>query len=72
MEAYSVFFCGYDEPSTDLCLHKLYRDGFANAVLNNGMKLYNELCNLSKYSYAMKKGLTKQNYTKYTKKVVLA
>ena len=38
---------------------KLYRDGFANAVLNNGMKLYNELCNLSKYSYAMKKGLTK-------------
>ncbi len=51
---------------------KLYRDGFANAVLNNGMKLYNELCNLSKYSYAMKKGLTKQNYTKYTKKVVLA
>ncbi len=32
-------------------------------------KLYNELCNLSKYCYAMKRGLTKQNYTKYTKKV---
>lgn len=32
-------------------------------------KLYNELCNLSKYCYAMKKGLTKPNYTKYTKKV---
>jgi len=32
-------------------------------------KLYNELCNLSKYCYAMKWGLTKRNYTKYTKKV---
>ena len=31
-------------------------------------KLYNELCNLSKYCYAMKWGLTKRNYTKYTKK----
>ena len=29
----------------------------------------NELCNLSKYCYAMKWGLTKRNYTKYTKKV---
>ena len=32
------------------------------------IELYNELCNLSKYYYATKKGLTKQNYTKYTKK----
>ena len=32
------------------------------------IELYTELCNLSKYYYAMKKGLTKQNYTKYTKK----
>ena len=32
------------------------------------IKLYNELCNLSKYYNAMKKGLTKRNYTKYTKK----
>ena len=38
---------------------------------SNGIKhieLYTELCNLSKYYYATKKGLTKQNYTKYTKK----
>lgn len=38
----------------------------------NGIKhieLYTELCNLSKYYYAMKKGLTKQNYTKYTKNI---
>ena len=31
-------------------------------------KLYNELCNLSKYCYAMKWGLTKRNYTKYSYK----
>ena len=44
---------------------------FASWIHSIGRKyieLYNELCNLSKYYYATKKGLTKQNYTKYTKK----
>ena len=44
------------------------KNGDLSVDKGKNYKLYNELCNLSKYYYATKKGLTKQNYTKYTKK----
>ena len=47
----------------------LWGKGNLSVYRTENYKLYNELCNLSKYCYAMKLGLTKQNYTKYTKKV---
>ena len=50
------------------CLFLYVRPKCANGIKH--IELYTELCNLSKYYYATKKGLTKQNYTKYTKKTM--
>ena len=84
MEAYSVFFVdtmrqGQICVCTRICIYRMYRHmGGESDMAKNGdlsvdkgknYKLYNELCDLSKYCYAMKRGLTKQNYTKYTKKL---
>ena len=73
METHSAFLC---QP-VGLHLECGHMDGESDMAKNEDLsadkgknyKLYNELCNLSKYCYAMKRGLTKQNYTKYTKKM---
>ena len=81
METHSVFFA-YAEAhhrafNRDGTWHvdyfpwgqELWGKGNLSVYRTENYKLYNELCNLSKYCYAMKLRLTKQNYTKYTKKV---